>query len=193
MKAYRNNDRRRTSIINVDYNSGRNSLIIDGKEISLDSVESISVFSDNFVVMLNGIDNSSEEESSAKDELWSGMDGSVEILLVKDTQNRISMIDLFDGENTTSLVADLTTRDYVEIDEHNYEEFIDPNHNLTSDVDVLPSDLVNHTSNIHTGQSGLAQSDCDRCRKLKIAIAATADFCYWSGMWTDYYLFSRSL
>ena len=183
MKAYRNNDKRRTSIINVVYNCGRNSLTIDGKEISLDSVESISVLSDNFVVMLNGVDmDSSEDESSAKDELWSGVDGNLEILLAKDTKNRISMIDLFDGENTTSLVADLTNGDYVEIIEHDHDEFIDPNHNLTSDLDVPPSGPANDTSNILTGPSSLAQSGCGRHRKLKIAIAATADFCYWSGM-----------
>jgi len=178
MKAYGSNHERRTSIINVEYNSGTNSLTIDGREISLDNVEPISVLSNNFVIMSNDIDMKSlEDESLTRDTLWSGMDGNIEILLAKDTNDRISLIDIFDGENTTSLVADFTTGDFVEVDEHDHDEEleIDPSHNHTSDVDIPPFD-PNDTSNIF-----LAQSGCGRRRELNIAIATTADFCSWSG------------
>lgn len=182
LKAYTHNASRRTAIINVVYDVGRNSLTIDGTEYLLDNVEPISIVSPNFVIMTSEVDmNILDDESLTKDTLWSGMDGNIEILLAKDMDDQISLIDIFDGENVTSLVADSTSGDFIKVDnlpDENVE--IDPIHNDSniyniSDVDI-PSFDPNDTSNIF-----LAQSGCGKRRVIDIAIATTADFCAWAG------------
>ena len=179
MKAYRNNQRR-TSIVDVIYDYGTNTLNIEGllEEISLNNLEPVSVVSNNFVIMANDdIDISEVEAATLTEEtLFSGSDGNYEILVGKDINDQISLIDIFDGENTTSLVADFASGDFVKLTEDEELLEIDPAHNHTSDVVDIPPYDPNATSNIF-----LAQSGCGRRRSLNIAVATNADFCQWSG------------
>jgi len=148
------------------------------EEISLNNLEPVSVVSNNFVIMANDdIDISEVEAATLTEEtLFSGSDGNYEILVGKDINDQISLIDIFDGENTTSLVADFASGDFVKLTEDEELLEIDPAHNHTSDVVDIPPYDPNDTSNIF-----LAQSGCGRRRSLNIAVATNADFCQWSG------------
>jgi len=165
-------NRRETEITPVSFVVATNTIVISGKNYSLEGLEEFSVLSPDVVVMVD--DPDLVESNVYPGTLWFGKDGETEIFVSKDENNRISLIDIFDGENSTSLVANYTTGEFDEVSEE------DVGNNATIDEDVEnPND--DDIPPFDQESLFMTQANCGKLRTIDVAIAVDSSFCQWVG------------
>jgi len=167
------NKRRETQIVPVAFFGATNTIEVDGKTYSLDNLEEFSVLSPDIVVMSDDSELTSDNIQVASH--WIGNDGTAKIFVAKDENGHINLIDIFDGENVTTLVANITTGEYEELSRD--EGF---NKTIVIDTDQENPDGIDLDFSLDNNIF-VAQQGCGNLRTIQLAVAVTSSFCSWAG------------
>lgn len=174
-RKYNNKD---ITLQNVEFSSVKNTITLDGVEYSFDNLEELEMFSPEFKLFENGVEVGNYDDH--KGIVFNGKDGENEIFVSHDYSRRINMIEIYDGENTTTLLSDLT------MGEHNSSDVSDsPMHqHLYSDGEKVSYDYLDDHE-LETGSSKsiftMQGKGCSYYRVIDVAIAFDTSFCKYSG------------
>jgi len=150
----------------IDFSSYKNEISFDGRIYSLNSLEELSLFSKNFTIFRDGKEVN-YIESPVEGKLYFGKDGDSEIFVSDDEERRINVIEIFDGENITTLVSNLTL-DFNSTEAPPYKDIDDED---DEDQETMSTNVFFKNM----------PSFCSSYRTIEVAIAFDTSYCYWVG------------
>jgi len=171
-----------TSLQNVEFSSSANTMTLDGKSYSFDNLEELEIFSPEFKIYEDGAELDSYDNH--KGFLFNGKDGDNEIFVSHDYSRRINMIEIYDGQNTTTLLSDTSMDENNPSDENDSsDDSIAMDQHLFSDGEKVPYDYSDENG-LETASSKTIftmQSSCGYYRVIDVAIAFDTSFCKYAG------------